>query len=112
MNRNSLLLAADTPHNIWSTLNEACFDGKLWPCAIVVSPNVDWDVCVFGACYVAPHNSVSIWLWDELDKDLIHCTIAHEMVHQWQRQNGYPMHHNRQFRSWAKRIKKQTGLDI
>lgn len=97
-------------HEKWAELNASCFDGELWPCEITVSPNTEWTSETWGGCFHAPQNRVAIWLWDEIDPELLEATLAHEMIHQWQRQHGYPMHHNKQFRRKAKLVFERTGL--
>lgn len=94
----------------WAKLNASCFQGELWPCEIVVGPNIEWTTSVWGACYSLPFRRCAIWIWDECPADIVIDTLAHEMIHQWQRQIGGDMHHDRAFRRRASLIHDITGL--
>ncbi len=46
------------------------------------------------------------------DIELLYVTVAHELIHVWQDQNGYKLTHGRIFKSHARRICNLTGWNF
>lgn len=84
--------------------NALVFDGKLSkiPCrAEYVGPDV------WGLCY-----GTEITIKDTLSPEQARATLLHEMVHQWQFEQGLPMDHGPTFEQWRHPCLSCTGLSL
>lgn len=89
----------------WRGFNDVVFGGELRPIKIehgYIEPNV------WGLCY----DDGLIVISDRLDADTAMSTLLHEMIHQWQAQNGLPMNHGNTFSKWRKTCRLLTGLEV
>lgn len=96
----------------WPRINLEVFGGILMPCQLTYG--VSGLKNVMGLCYALDGGRARIHIetspyW--LRCDLL-ATLAHEMVHQYQHQNGLPMTHGKSFKQWAAPIRRTTGLTI
>lgn len=94
----------------WSRLNRDCFGGELLPCQLTFGPSPGWDV--LGLCFPLDNGRVRIHVDERVCTrvELI-AVIAHEMVHQYQHQNGHAMHHGALFKTWSDAF-RANGLNI
>ena len=87
----------------WRGFNDAVFGGELRPIKIecgYIEPNV-WGMCYDDGC---------ICILDTLSEADGMSTLLHEMIHQWQYENGLPMNHGNTFSKWRKTCRLRTGL--
>ncbi len=101
--RNTLKALAD----LHSQLNQQCFDGSLSTVDFRISNRMRrrlGEVTLDSSTGSLKEMAISRLhierdSWEEVRK-----TVQHEMIHQWQAENGMPVDHGRTFRSKAKEI--------
>lgn len=100
---------------IWSAFNDAIFEGKL------AEPifRITRDRRNFGKFVWRPSDSrgrCAIYISGVLHSDRkfdLGDTIAHEMVHQWQHQQGLKYNeHDETFTKWIPIIKEKVGITL
>ena len=90
----------------WRGFNDAVFGGKLRRMKIIVG----WtEPAVWGWCTSDREIIISDRIESEEDQM---ATLLHEMVHQWQLENGYEMDHGDSFEQWREPCLSRTGLEL
>lgn len=99
-------ITSNTLHKWHREFNTSVFGGELER-PVLVFGNVGSDV--WGLCH-----GKRIVLSERLKYIPNECraTLLHEMVHQWQDQQGLDMDHSSTFRQWIARCRAVTGLEI
>lgn len=83
----------------WGRINKEVFDGALLPCQLSAASCSDESAV--GLCYPLDGGRVRIVVHDmDVTRAGVLGTLAHEMIHQWQHQNGLPMNHGIDFQAW------------
>lgn len=92
----------------WHTrLNNLVFEGKLQKPSIVIEP------CGPDAAGYAENTSpCTIYIDPGLSLREARIILLHEMVHQWQYQNGLQGNHGRSFTQWEEPCLMLTGLPL
>jgi hypothetical protein len=111
-------LKLSTVQAIWNDINEKVFDGRLRPVVIRITRSVHY----YGTCVrreadagkrLAIHISGPLHVGSGLDATRIRDTMAHEMVHQWQYENGLRYNeHDETFTQWIPKIKEALGIEL
>ena len=85
----------------WHTrYNKLVFGGKLKRIPVVLLEMKDWGQCWGNYIEISPG----------ITNEQARATILHEMIHQWQHENGLPMDHGRSFKQWEGQCLLLTGL--
>lgn len=87
----------------WRGFNDAVFSGGLRQIKIIVGYT---GKGVWGWCT----SDREIILWDGLTEVQAMETLLHEMVHQWQLENGHELDHGPLFEQWRATCLSCTGL--
>lgn len=96
----------------WKVLNVACFGGMLKEPWLTYGPS-DCPDPVCGLYYPPALGGPRIHIDSRCTTlESVMTTMAHEMVHQLQEVEAKPTNHGNYFRSWAAKIKRQTGITI
>lgn len=89
----------------WHTrFNRLCFEGKLRRIPVELAE------CMPDAMGLCWGDRIAIDRY--LPAPDARATLLHEMVHQWQHENGLPMHHGRTFTQWEEPCFRLTGLRL
>jgi SprT-like family len=107
-------LVTPTPRMLrhwWARLNDEVFGGELLPPAMSLEA-LHSDA--YGSCHDRGARRVLINLEPrhEWTRSLMLDTLAHEMVHQKQHQDGGQWNHGETFERWREPILTATGLTI
>lgn len=88
-----------------SWLNRTVFRGELSRVPIILTKyEPGWaGGCVFDG-------SVTLYIDPKLSLVNARRVLLHEMVHQWQAENGLPLDHGRRFKQWRTRCELVSGL--
>lgn len=83
--------------------------------ALVFQNELERPVLVTGYC--GPGTIGLCWgdriqVSDTLSEQDARATLLHEMVHQWQDQNGLDMDHGKTFEQWRDLCRSCTGLEL
>lgn len=93
----------------WKVLNVAIFSSKLQHPDQIICKNFKQH---YGWCDHQHDQSITIGIFRQMPtRRLMLATIAHEMVHQWQIENGYNNAHNKHFFKWKQPLQK-LGLPL
>jgi hypothetical protein len=93
----------------WAVYNHQLFDNQLTlPSIDIVAYNQTETFTQFGQ-FSPGSLGVSV---DIVCVDIARATLLHEMVHQWQYENGYKLDHGQRFKDQAARILAATGIEI
>lgn len=92
----------------WHTrFNNLVFEGKLARAKIVIEP------CgPVNAGYAESTTPCTIYIDPALEGAEARTILLHEMVHQWQYENGQPAGHGRSFTQWEEPCRLLTGLPL
>lgn len=99
------MLTARKAQRLWREFNASVFDGKLKRIKIVIGYT---EPEIWGLCY----DSRLIVISDTITDEQATSTLLHEMIHQWQFENGLTMHHGNSFSKWRKVCLQRTGLSV
>lgn len=97
----------------WGRLNRECFNGELKLPQLFFGPIPAEFGETMGLTWPLESGISRIHLGplNDTRKSFL-ATLAHEMVHQWQHQNGLPLKHGHTFTRWSRPIRRKTGLLI
>lgn len=88
-------------------INRDVFDGELDTPYFYVS-----DFTWFGQYwYEKGKHNIALRYWYK-NEDEFFGTLAHEMVHQWQKQNGHKLNHGKRFKKKCKKVEKLLGVKL
>jgi hypothetical protein len=99
---------------LWHKYNEAIFEGRLRVPVLRITRSIHY----YGRCCIVLTNTepkVAIYISGVFARDnptSIDDTLVHEMVHQWQFEQGlrFDDNHDETFMQWLPVIKEKTGL--
>jgi hypothetical protein len=103
---------------IWCEINEKVFDGKLRPVVIRITRSTKyWGVCVRRESDAGRRLSIHIsgphHMGAGPNDHRLQDTMAHEMVHQWQYENGLRYNeHDETFTQWIPVIQEKLGFTL
>lgn len=92
---------------LFHEINESCFDGMLEIPYFYIS-DFEWHGQYWYDCG-AHHIAIRNW---HSTHDELKGTVAHEMVHQWQKQTGKKVKHGKKFKKKAKKVEKLLGVTL
>jgi hypothetical protein len=98
----------------WRKLNAELFDKALRPCQLATPAFTVEYSDAQALCWPLEHGIVRIELdaAREYTRSSMLASLAHEMVHQWQHQNGLPTNHGQEFQGWVDRIETKLGVRV
>lgn len=96
-------------HKWFRYVNAEVFGGCLPKPVItlVALPDAYW-----GFCDEVAVGKYRLIISDRISEDAQIATLAHEMVHMYQFENGLSTSHNKEFRLWASRCKALLGMPV
>lgn len=89
----------------WRGFNDAVFGGELKPIKIVYG-------YAEGGMWGWFTSDRLIIISDRIDGEDSMATLLHEMVHQWQFENGLELDHGDSFEQWREPCRLLTGLEL
>ena len=109
-------LKLSTVKRLWSEINDKVFDGELSEPVLRITRANRY----FGKCSVVDSSKsakITIMVSGRMHRDTCHAlidTLAHEMIHQWQYENGYRYNdnHDETFTQWLPIVKEKLGIDL
>lgn len=107
-------LKLSTVRKLWSEINEKVFDGVLQEPVLRITRARFY----YGKCTIVDprkHPRVAIYISGPLSStDNLRDTLAHEMIHQWQYENGYRYNdnHDETFLQWLPIIEAKLNIKL